>query len=123
MNQITRNKFVLIVVALSANWGCSNSSTTSPEMTIKGSVTVNGKRITGGRISFEPVNDDDSTKEPKARVAEIDKNGSYTLQTLVGKNRVVAEGKGIPDNKSTILVYPGRENFPIPLVTTPSKTR
>lgn len=113
----------LIIVALLAHWGCSSTSTTSPEMPIKGYVTIDGKRATGGRISFEPVTDDDGPREPRARVAEIAKDGSYTVQTLGGKNRVIAEGKGIPENKSTIVVYPGRENYPIPLTTSPSKAR
>ena len=92
-------------------------------MTVNGYVTVNGKRLTGGRISFEPLTNDDQIRETTARVGEIDKKGTYALQTLTGKNRVIVAGKGVPDNKSTIVVYPGRETFPIPLVANSTKSR
>ena len=72
--------------------GCGGGGGTAPEpatgeeATVRGKVTINGVLAKGGRISFDPTNPDRQTA-PVAST-EIGKDGTYTLRTWVGENRV-----------------------------------
>ncbi len=46
-------------------------------------VTVNGKKASGGTILFDPLNV--NRKSASAASAEIGKDGTYTIKTLVGE--------------------------------------
>src|SRR5262249_16639643 len=60
-----------LLIALSA--GCSKYPATAP---VKGKITINGKPVTTGRISFHPT-----TGERRA-LANIQPDGSYSLTTF-----------------------------------------
>src|SRR3954469_17261904 len=80
----------LLVIA----WGCGSGApavdTSTTEATVKGVVTIRGKPVTEGRISFDPSNV--KRKSEPVRSAPIGKDGSYTVKTLVGGNQVTFSG-------------------------------
>jgi hypothetical protein len=78
---------------LVATWGCGDqpsvtSSTT--EATVKGTVIIKGKPATKGKVVFDPANY--RRKDVQARSAPINKDGTYSVTTLVGGNNVRVEG-------------------------------
>lgn len=68
--------------------GCTSSTTTSStaEATVHGTVKLKGKLVTSGTIFFNPANI--NRKEVAAVTAPIGKDGTYTIKTLVGSNKV-----------------------------------
>ncbi len=81
------------VTSLVCAWGCGEgkpsveSSTT--EATVTGKVTIRGKLATRGTVSFNPANYQRKYEIPRG--AEIRKDGSYTVTTLIGGNVVFVE--------------------------------
>jgi len=74
--------------------GCGSSgapavSSSTEEATIHGTVTVGGKKASGGKILFDPSNV--HRKSVGAASAEIGKDGTYTIKTLVGENQIRVE--------------------------------
>ena len=57
---------------------------------MSGTVTVKGTPATGGRILFNPSN---SGRIVPTRTADIGPDGSYTIKTLTGDNRVTFDGE------------------------------
>jgi uncharacterized cupredoxin-like copper-binding protein len=74
--------------ALALAGGCSSPAATSSneEATVHGTVTVKGKRASTGKVYFNPANI--NRKNASTATADIAKDGSFTLKTLVGRNTV-----------------------------------
>ena len=82
-----------------AAWGCSgtpsvNSSTAEAKVT--GTVKVNGKPMTSGKVTLDPSNYARENANP--RTGEIKSDGTYEVTTLVGKNAVRVAGPEITKN-------------------------
>jgi hypothetical protein len=76
-------------------WGCSDVppvDTSTEEATVHGIITIKGKPVTSGRVVFDPANIKRNT-EP--RKADIGKDGSYSIKTMVGENIVKLESKEV----------------------------
>jgi hypothetical protein len=78
-------------------WGCGSGApsvdTSTTEATVKGIVTIRGKPISQGTISFDPSNV--RRKFEPVRTSPIGKDGSYTVKTLLGGNHVTFAGPAI----------------------------
>jgi hypothetical protein len=74
--------------ALALGVGCGSPSATmsTTEATVHGTVKLKGKLITSGKVSFDPANI--NRKNAAVATAEIAKDGTYTVKTLVGRNMV-----------------------------------
>jgi hypothetical protein len=70
--------------------GCSSGApyaeSSRKEATVTGRVTSQGKPVTTGKVIFDPANIN-RPNEPAA-TAEIGKDGTYEVKTLIGANRV-----------------------------------
>lgn len=69
--------------------GCGKKpsvSTSTIEATVSGIVTIDGKAVTEGEVSFDPSNY--LRKNETARTAPIGPDGTYSIRTLVGHNSV-----------------------------------
>ena len=64
--------------------------TSTAEATVSGTVTLNGEPAAENTISFDPSNAE--RKFAAAKSATIGEDGSYTITTLVGQNRVSFSG-------------------------------
>ena len=116
-----------LAAALFVGWGCGGGGGAPPvtssmeEATVKGTVTVKGKPLTKGEISFDPSN---INRQVGPRTAPIGPDGSYTIKTLTGKNSVTVAGPTIardPDlamNQTTVDVKSGENRVPIELSPT-----
>jgi hypothetical protein len=81
---------------MAASFGCSDTppvSSTSSEATVTGKVTIRGKPMKGGEITFNPAN----IKRPDAatRKAPVKPDGTYEITTLQGQNSVKVDGPEI----------------------------
>jgi hypothetical protein len=74
--------------ALFLGGGCDSPKATSSsaEATVHGTITVKGKPATSGKVSFNPANI--NRKDATTATADISKDGTYTVKTLVGGNMV-----------------------------------
>lgn len=98
-------------VVLVGSWGCSGDgppsvSTSTDEATVKGTVTVRGKRLARGTVTFNPSNH--LRKDAASRTADIAKDGTYSITTLVGGNVVsvqAPEVKKVPGLEYEELSY------------------
>jgi hypothetical protein len=113
----------VVVALLFAVGGCNQGRpsvpTSTEEATVTGSVTVRGKPATKGEIVFDSSNY--LRKENAVRTAPIQQDGSYTIKTFIGGNRVqvnapgvVAGRAGTPADQS-FEVKPGENRFDIEL--------
>src|SRR5262245_24450250 len=72
------------------------------EATVKGTVRVQGKAVTNGNVTFRTAN----IRRPDSptRGAQISKDGTYTVKTLVGDNYVQVSCKELatPKNRQFI---------------------
>jgi hypothetical protein len=70
--------------------GCSSGApyaeSSRTEGTVSGLVTLQGKPVTTGKVVFDPANIN-RPNEPAA-TAEIRKDGTFEVKTLIGANRV-----------------------------------
>jgi len=93
---------------LFACWGCGDGapsvSSSSTEATVHGTIKIDGKAVTGGTVSFDPSNV--SRKAAPVSAGQIGKDGSYTVKTLVGGNRVSVNSPEV--NKNPKLRYNSR---------------
>jgi hypothetical protein len=75
---------------LIACWGCGGGapsvSSSDEEATVHGAVRINGKPAKKGTISFDPANV--QRKSAPVNTADISADGTYTVKTLVGENRI-----------------------------------
>jgi len=108
---------ILATAALLVAWGCGGDgppavSGSSEESTVKGTVTVKGKTATAGKVVFDPATI--NRRSATVRTADIGKDGSYTVTTLIGQNIVHLEGRSIPHSFSkAIEVKSGGDTFNI----------
>jgi hypothetical protein len=74
--------------ALSVGGGCGSPAATSSTTaaTVHGTVKLKGKLLTSGKILFDPANV--NRKDVAGVSADISKDGTYTVKTLVGRNLV-----------------------------------
>ena len=93
---------------LVAAWGCDSEvppvDTTTAEATVSGTVTVRGKPMAGGEITFDPSNI--QRKDEKPRKAAIGPDGTYTVTTLQGRNSARISGPMLKQRAATGLRHP-----------------
>jgi hypothetical protein len=116
-----------LAVALFVGWGggCGSGappvSSSMEEATVQGTVTVKGKPLTRGKITFDPAN---IKRKVAPRSAPIGPNGAYTIKTLIGENSVTVQGPTIdrdPNlalNQRMVDVESGENQVPIELSQT-----
>jgi len=127
MKPLSNHRFtalpVVALVAVLAS-GCGDGapavSSSHEEATVHGTVTYQGKPVSGGEIRFNPAN----ARRPDAviRTATLEKDGSYTIKTLVGQNTVSLSvpslSKKDPRLSYTMISYDvqsGDNTFPVVL--------
>jgi hypothetical protein len=111
------------MVLLASCWGCGSGapavSTSDEEGTVKGTVTFKGKPVTEGTVSFDPSNV--KRRDAAPRSAPIAKDGTYSVKTLVGDNRVRASFPGLEADRQSSeveLIYyvkPGENTYDLVL--------
>ncbi len=107
---------------LIVSWGCGSGAppvdTTTQEATVSGTATFKGKPITRGTVTFDPSN---YQRQVASKSASIEKDGRYTITTLVGENRVSASSPQIPQSREMddidhyFNVQPGSNTYDIVL--------
>src|SRR4051812_45558137 len=97
----TPRRWVAWLVAgscVAATCGCGDGSesvsASTTEAKVVGKVTIKGKPATKGRVMFSAANS--RRKDVAPRAAEIGKDGSYEITTLIGGNSVGVDGTGSP---------------------------
>ena len=102
MNLGTRWRFwaFLTLAALPVIAGCNDGSVSASgsttEATVSGTVMIQGKLATEGEVVFDPANINRRDAQP--RRASIDKDGHYSIKTLVGSNMATVENPVIARN-------------------------
>jgi hypothetical protein len=82
-------RLVHLFLALAVVTGCTSQPgaiTSSEEATVKGQVTIQGKKVTAGTIVFKAEG-----HEPVE--ATVQKDGTFTLTSWAGTNMVTVQGK------------------------------
>jgi hypothetical protein len=94
MTHASKTVALLAATAILAGGGCGDGtpsvSSSTQEVTVKGTVTIKGKPATDGEIVFDPSNI--NRKAFTSRSAKIAPDGSYAITTLVGENMVTVQG-------------------------------
>ncbi|MFM7592921.1 MAG: hypothetical protein ACKO85_14130 [Isosphaeraceae bacterium] len=88
-------------------------SSSKEEAQVKGVVSLQGKPLNNGRVLFSPVNI--KRTDAQARQAQIGKDGTYSLTTLVGDNLVqidcrelqLPKNRAIADTERSVVVKSG----------------
>jgi hypothetical protein len=103
--------------------GCGDGKpwvdTSLNEATVSGVVSVKGTPAKGGTIHFNPSN---SGRIVPTRTAEIGPDGSYTIKTFTGDNRVsfggelAAKNVGVGLIKESATVEPGENHIDFDLL-------
>lgn len=100
MRKRMRSQGLLLAVAatlLSATWGCGDgtpsASSSSTKVKVKGTVTLKGKPLAGGKIIFDPANI--NRRDAPAAVFEVGKDGTFSGETLAGENSVSVSNPAI----------------------------
>ena len=121
MNRIALKSLASLAVAstLALAPGCGNGapsvSSSATEATVSGKVTIRGKPVAKGKISFDPSNI--NRKDATPTTADLGADGSYTLKTLVGVNQVTFLGppfvkeQEIQDARFQLDVKAGENSF------------
>lgn len=103
--QTRRQGIVLVVMAsvLAVTSGCGGGtpsvSSSSTKVKVKGAVTLKGKPLTAGKISFDPANI--NRRDAPMATFDIAKDGTFSGETLTGENSVSVTNAAI--QKSTSL--------------------
>jgi hypothetical protein len=110
-----------LTAALFVGWGCGSGtppvSSSTEEVTVQGTVTVKGKPLTKGEITFDPSNI--NRRDAKLNTAKIGSDGTYTLKTLVGENTVrvggpqVNKDPALATNQVIVDIKSGENTIPI----------
>ncbi|MFO0907849.1 MAG: hypothetical protein U0794_05720 [Isosphaeraceae bacterium] len=116
-----------LTLALAA-WGCAESKpsveTSLEEATVKGLVSIQGKPVTHGEVTFDAANY--LRRDVQARTVPIQKDGSYTISTPIGENRVTlttpetAKGR-LATQEIHCQVKEGSNDFNIDVVSAPTR--
>lgn len=106
----TRLRFSAALTSLMALAGCGDGapsvSSSDAEAAVHGTISIDGKPMTGGEVSFDPSNV--NRKSASASSAKIGPDGSYTVKTLAGGNSVSVRSPQV--NRNRKLQYNSR-NF------------
>jgi hypothetical protein len=104
-----------------AAWGCASgvphAESSRIEAKVTGQVMAAGKPVTQGQVIFDPANVNRAS-EP-ARTADIRKDGTFEVTTLIGANRVTVaipprlSKKGAPYVQQVCEVKTGDNTFNI----------
>src|SRR3990172_766536 len=70
--------------------GCEPGAAQREMSTVSGTVTLNGEPLTGGRVIFAHV-------EGPAAAADIQPNGTYTVEAAVGQTAVSIDHRSQPE--------------------------
>ena len=112
---------LLVVLCGLATSGCGSSTpdaeSSLTEATVTGRVVTSGKPIAKGQMIFDPAN----VNRPReaARTAEIARDGTYQVTTLIGDNRVTVAIPGRPRKAGSpyiqqiYRVHPGENQLDI----------
>jgi hypothetical protein len=112
MSNAGKKAVVLAALMIFSGPGCDGGGTPSvssskAETTVKGTVMIKGQLATGGEITFDPANI--NRRDASARKAKIEKDGSYTVNTLVGENMVSVSGENAGINRQQYVVKMGED--------------
>ncbi len=119
-----------LAIAAASLAGCGGGTPPAPssaeEATVTGVVKAEGRPLAQGRVVFDPSNT--NRKDASARSTPIGKDGTYTVTTLVGQNRVRVTGLPSQANRSyeeaRFEVKSGSNPYDIDLVPTqPRRSR
>ena len=83
--------------------GAPSVSGSSTEVTVHGTVTYKGQPVTEGTISFDPSNI--RRKDAKGGSSPIGKDGTYTVKTLVGENRVTFDMPAVAKKDPAVVSF------------------
>ncbi len=105
------------LLAAGCGSGAPYAESSLTEATVTGRVTSTGKPIAKGQVVFDPAN----VNRPResARTAEIRKDGTYEVTTLIGENRVTVaipgrtKKGGVPYVQQIFDVKAGSNTFDI----------
>jgi hypothetical protein len=78
--------FLTACLALGCGGGPPPVDTTTAEANVHGTITFKGKPVAKGEVAFDPSNY--VRKNEASRRVEIGKDGSYSVKTLAGINRI-----------------------------------
>ncbi|MEW4563854.1 hypothetical protein AB1K70_15070 [Bremerella sp. JC770] len=98
----------LLLLPLVAAIGCGNEN----ESIVRGTVTYQGKSLTGGTILFNPVDE----TQPSAHTV-IKDDGSYEIKAIAGENKVIINWYTEVDP----TLEPGDPGYTIPKPLIPPK--
>jgi hypothetical protein len=112
-----------------AAWGCGGTREADPasapktDANVSGRVTIKGRPADKGRITFEPLAVSGGLPVG-SNVAQVGKDGAYTITTKTGSNDVTVSGIGDPAagsgyNKTSFEVQPGSNTLNIDLPIKP----
>lgn len=100
MRNVRRRLAAATLAAVAATLGgCGEKpavDTSTAEAKVTGSVTIKGKPMTAGEVRLDPSNYVRSDAAPRS--GKINRDGSYEVTTLVGKNAVRVTGPAIDKN-------------------------
>ena len=113
MNAWPRHTWLLLASALAA--GCTDQPQVAPT---RGTVTLDGKPLPGGRVMFEPIATGESKLVGKAAFGQIQADGSFVLTTykegdgaMIGSHHPVVLGNRQEDPR---VENPERPTIPGP---------
>ncbi len=89
---------MLLIVGCGGEKASVDTATT--EVTVKGTVRLQGKPLDKGTVTFNPSN---YARKVAPRQAGIGKDGTYSVTTLVGRNEVLVDSPQI--RKDPRLAY------------------
>jgi hypothetical protein len=84
---------VVALVVAGCGDGAPSATSSTQEGTVTGTVTIHGKPMKGGEITFNPTNN--QRKDVPLRTGKIGDDGTYSVNTLVGFNSVRVSGPAI----------------------------
>jgi hypothetical protein len=85
-------KIALVSPLLLVSWGCGgggSSPSSTQESIVRGVVKVKGKPAARVNVTFDPSN---SSRTVGARSTVTESDGSYTIETFAGENKVTVTG-------------------------------
>ena len=94
-----------IVPATGCDTGTPSVSSSTEEVTVRGTVTIGGKPAASGEVVFDPSNVHRKFAGPNS--APIGPDGSYSVKTLAGENKISVWSKEIKASNA-----PGPGNNP-----------
>ena len=105
--------------------GTPAASSSGDEVTVSGTVKAEGQPVAKGQIHFDPANV--NRKDASARTVAIGPDGTYTITTLVGQNRIRVTDVAAKRNQSFDEigrdVRPGEGPLDINLIPTVPRSR